>query len=143
MYINSFIKRKIFFLNLPKNIICFDNKVVPVFFRPYLTLVGSMRRGYFNIFFFHILLQNASRFKPFSFPSSVFKEYIRKFNFFPNVEDQSIIIPLKNKGLEESPFLNKFKRLRALEYFGSNSLLYGYKFHFVGRFTRKQKAASL
>jgi len=40
------------------------------------------------------------------------------------------------------PLKDKFKRLRTLEG-GSRSLLYGYKFHFVGRFTRKQKAASL
>lgn len=142
-YINSFIKRKIYFLNLPKNKIYFGNKISLKFFRPYFRISKVVRRGYSNIFFFHILSQNASRFKPFSFPSSTFKEYIKKFDFIPEVEDQRIIIPFKNKGLLESPFLDKFKRLRALEYFGSNSLLYGYKFHFVGRFTRKQKAASL
>jgi hypothetical protein len=36
---------------------------------------------------------------------------------------------------------NKTKRMR---YFDNNlAILYGYKFHFVGRFTRKQKAANL
>jgi len=58
------------------------------------------------------------------------------------VETQFIAKKPKNHDLEETPLKNKFKRLRILEG-GSRSLLYGYKFHFVGRFTRKQKAASL
>ena len=38
-------------------------------------------------------------------------------------------------------FLNKAKRLK---YFDNNTAgLFGYKFHFVGRFTRKQQSANM
>lgn len=46
-----------------------------------------------------------------------------------------------NTDLEIIPFKNKLKRIEILD--NHRSFLYGYKFHFVGRFTRKQKAASL
>jgi hypothetical protein len=58
------------------------------------------------------------------------------------VESQIAPKTPKKYELEEMPLKDKFRRLRALEG-GSRSILYGYKFHFVGRFTRKQKAASL
>ena len=38
-------------------------------------------------------------------------------------------------------FYNKDKKLKYLNM--NSSVLYGYKFHFVGRFTRKQKSANL
>ena len=38
-------------------------------------------------------------------------------------------------------FYNKTRRMKFFD--DNKSLLYGYKFHFVGRFTRKQQAANL
>jgi hypothetical protein len=37
-----------------------------------------------------------------------------------------------------------YNKTRRMKYFDANlAILYGYKFHFVGRFTRKQQAANL
>lgn len=99
-------------------------------------------RGYSNWFFFNFLNQYSKRFKPFIFNVELYKNYIGNILNLNDVETQFVAKKPKNRDLEETPLKNKFKRLRILEG-GSRSLLYGYKFHFVGRFTRKQKAASL
>jgi hypothetical protein len=52
-------------------------------------------------------------------------------------------ISFKNPEIKRIPsfFINKTKKLN---YFDDNTaILYGYKFHFVGRFTRKQQSANL
>jgi len=45
------------------------------------------------------------------------------------------------KKLEILPLRFKFEKTKLLD--SENAILYGYKFHFKGRFTRKQKAASV
>jgi hypothetical protein len=143
-YYNYFMeKKKFYYMKWLKNIIFFYNKTSLNNFYPLFKKCYPLYRGFSNILFFYSILQYTFKFRPFVFYSDTFKEYLKRFDFFPNLPDQFIIKKLKTEGLQESPFLDKFKRLRALEFFGTNSLLYGYKFHFVGRFTRKQKAASL
>jgi len=60
----------------------------------------------------------------------------------PLIKDQIKNREMKKTNLQVTPLINKFRRLKTLE--GNRvNVLYGYKFHFSGRFTRKQKAASL
>jgi hypothetical protein len=99
-------------------------------------------RGYNNLFFFNYLTKYCNRYKPFIFKIDLYRNYIKNVLNLPDVDAQFIAKKPKKYDLEEMPLKDKFKRLRILEG-GSRSLLYGYKFHFVGRFTRKQKAASL
>lgn len=99
-------------------------------------------RNQSNLFFFNLLDQYTIIYKPFIFNIKLYKSYI--FNVLNLIDPNMQFIEKKPRkyNLEEMPLKDKFRRLRVLEG-GSNSLLYGYKFHFVGRFTRKQKAASL
>jgi len=99
-------------------------------------------RNHANLFFFNLLNQYINVFKPFIFELELYKDYIKNILNLVDVNSQFIAKKPKKHDLEEMPLKDKFKRLRILEG-GSRSLLYGYKFHFVGRFTRKQKAASL
>ena len=48
---------------------------------------------------------------------------------------------IQNNKYLSMPLGNKIKRLELLD--NKIALLYGYKFHFVGRFTRKQQSANL
>jgi hypothetical protein len=45
------------------------------------------------------------------------------------------------EGKKILPLRHKLKRLKHFD--SEKAILYGYKFHFKGRFTRKQRAASL
>jgi|SRR5690606_21631521 len=105
-------------------------------------LYANVKRGFSNLFFFYLLKQYSSFYRPFAFNLDLYKKYIFNVLNLPDVNSQFVSKKPKQHDLEEMPLKNKFKRLRVLEG-GTRSLLYGYKFHFVGRFTRKQKAASL
>lgn len=105
-------------------------------------LRADIKRGFSNLFFFFFLFQYSFIYKPFTFNIDLYKKYIYNVLNLPDVDSQFIANKQKKKDLEEMPLKDKFKRLKILEG-GTRSLLYGYKFHFVGRFTRKQKAASL
>jgi len=132
------------FFNLLKfyknNIYIYDKKFKKNFINFFLK--SNYIRGYSNLFFFNSLNSYSNRYKPFIFKIDLYRNYIQNVLNLPNVDSQFIAKKPKKHDLEEMPLKDKFKRLRTLEG-GSRSLLYGYKFHFVGRFTRKQKAASL
>lgn len=121
------------FLFFRKN---FKEKVIKVFKKKLFV------RGFSNLLFFNKLWSYSQFYKPFIFEISLYRNYINNLMKPQNVKAQFIARKPKKYDLEEMPLKDKFKRLRILES-GSRSLLFGYKFHFVGRFTRKQKAASL
>lgn len=123
-------------------IFLYDKSFFRKFFNIYTKKV--LIRGYSNLIFFNFLNQYTARFKPFLFDMNEYKKYIKNvMNLdLTDVGSQFVKQFPKTSGLEETPLQDKFKRMRILEN-GTRSILYGYKFHFVGRFTRKQKAASL
>jgi hypothetical protein len=132
IFITSTLKKnKIYFYDMS-----FKKKYFNVF------LKADIQRGFSNLFFFYLLNQYSFRYKPFIFNIELYRNYIYNVLNLPEVDDQFIAKKPKKYGLEETPLKDKFRRLRILEG-ATRSLLYGYKFHFVGRFTRKQKAASL
>jgi len=104
--------------------------------------IYKLNRGFSKKFFFNSLNNHSDYYKPFIVNIFLYKNYIMNLLKPYNVDSQFIAKKPKKYDLEEMPLKDKFKRLRTLES-GSRSLLFGYKFHFVGRFTRKQKAASL
>lgn len=63
-----------------------------------------------------------------------YKAYINNINTYNQVIQQPVH--------KDTPFFfrNKAKRLQYFD--NDTAILYGYKFHFVGRFTRKQKSAN-
>jgi hypothetical protein len=62
-------------------------------------------------------------------------------NYIKNINNRFNVIMKDN--MEDKPILfkNKIDRLHYLD--NNSSIMHGYKFHFVGRFTRKQMAANL
>jgi hypothetical protein len=78
-------------------------------------------------------------YRKFIFKLNDYKKYLKILGSF-DIDTYSI----KNQpNIVKLPlfFFNKDKRMK---YFDNNvTVLYGYKFHFVGRFTRKQQSANL
>ena len=66
-----------------------------------------------------------------------YKRYLIYLNFLNDINYNQIIF---DKKFIESPLMKKKTRMK---FFFGKSALYGYKFHFAGRFTRKQKSANL
>jgi len=66
-----------------------------------------------------------------------YRKYLNFLNFFDTLNYDELIY---ERPLIQSPLSRKKTRM---EYFFGKSPLYGYKFHFAGRFTRKQKSANL
>jgi len=108
----------------------------------YFEETRSLSRGYFTSFVEFFMSNYSRRFLPFIFNLNFYGNYLQKLKNLPFISDQIRPRQLKKKNLLFTPLINKFRRLRFLEG-KKKSLLYGYKFHFSGRFTRKQKAASL
>jgi hypothetical protein len=66
----------------------------------------------------------------------------KKYLYILNNEFKSKIVEIKPTILQKASILRD--KHRRLEFFDDRlSTLYGYKFHFVGRFTRKQQSANL
>jgi len=66
-----------------------------------------------------------------------YKKYLNYLNFLEVFDYDQL---LSTRPLIDSPLMKKKTRMN---FFFNKSPLYGYKFHFSGRFTRKQKAANL
>jgi len=66
-----------------------------------------------------------------------YKKYLGYLNLLEAFDFNQVFF---DKPLIDSPLMNKKTRMN---FFFNKSPLYGYKFHFSGRFTRKQKAANL
>jgi len=99
-------------------------------------------RGYFKTFADISIVNYSKKFLPFIFDLDFYGQYLQKLKRLPAMQHQIKRRQIKKKDLLFTPLINKFRRLKFLEG-KKKSLLYGYKFHFSGRFTRKQKAASL
>lgn len=85
-----------------------------------ISLKKSLKMFMFNIIFLKIYLFN-------------YKKFVDYLRFFISKKSSEKKLPFL--------FLNKEKRMKYFD--SNNSILYGYKFHFVGRFTRKQRSANL
>jgi len=70
-------------------------------------------------------------------------DYIRKLQNVTNLHKKKLEKDNKNylDNLKLLPLRFKLQKTNMLD--SENAILYGYKFHFKGRFTRKQKAASV
>jgi len=99
-------------------------------------------RGYFKTFADISIVNYSKKFLPFIFDLDFYGQYLQKLKRLPAMQHQIKRRQIKKKDLLFTPLINKFRRLKFLEG-KKKSLLYGYKFHFSGRFTRKQKASSL
>jgi hypothetical protein len=108
----------------------------------YFDKLLTFGRGYFASFAEFFMSTYSRKFLPFIFNLDFYGNYLQKIKNLPFFKEQVRPRQIKKKNLLFTPLINKFRRLRFLEG-KKNSLLYGYKFHFSGRFTRKQKAASL
>jgi hypothetical protein len=106
------------------------------------TKILTYGRGYFKTFVDVFTVNYSRKFLPFVFNLDFYGQYLQKLKNLPDIKHQIRPRQIKKKGLLFTPLINKFRRLKFLEG-KKKSLLYGYKFHFSGRFTRKQKAASL
>jgi len=159
----SFIKNKFFKFNTNKKFIYFNFMFKPLitkeikkdfrkvlgyraraafkkkFMSPKILTYG---RGYFKMFVDVFTVNYSRKFLPFIFDLDFYGQYLQKLRNLPAIQYQIRPRQIKKKGLLFTPLINKFRRLKFLEG-KKKSLLYGYKFHFSGRFTRKQKAASL
>jgi hypothetical protein len=104
-----------------------------------------------NLFFYLLLEKFLLKFYALKkkFPVNVekFIDYMYKLNIFDELFENKLSNKLydieknKNFGLIMTPLKYKLKRRKFLD--DSHGILYGYKFHFRGRFKRKQKASSL
>jgi hypothetical protein len=106
------------------------------------TKILTYGRGYFKTFVDVFTVNYSKKFLPFIFDINFYGQYLQKLKRLPDIQHQIRPRQIKKKELLFTPLINKFRRLKFLEG-KKKSLLYGYKFHFSGRFTRKQKAASL
>lgn len=108
----------------------------------YKLIARKFARGYFPIFANSYMFNYSKKFLPFLFNLDFYGEYLQRIKRLPFKNSQIRPRQIKKRDLKFTPLINKFRRLKFLEGKKKN-VLYGYKFHFSGRFTRKQKAASL
>jgi hypothetical protein len=108
----------------------------------YVLIANKFARGYFPVFVNSYMRNYSKKFMPFIFNLDFYGEYLQKIKKLPFKNTQIRQRQIKKRDLKFTPLINKFRRLSFLQGKKKN-LLYGYKFHFSGRFTRKQKAASL
>jgi hypothetical protein len=88
-------------------------------------------------FFFYV---NTSRLFLFRFLYNIksYKNYLSRLNTFLHV------VSTENKNEVEANNILFKRKMDTLEYLDNQAtLMHGYKFHFVGRFTRKQQSANL
>jgi len=104
-------------------------------------LLKRFKRGYFVIFIRSFIDNYSKNYLPFVFNLDLYGNYLQRLFNLPLIKYQIIPKKVKKTNLKVTPLINKFRKLKYLQGDKTN-VLYGYKFHFSGRFTRKQRAAS-
>ena len=87
---------------------------------------------------YKFLLFSNYKFSPFFFAINHYLAYKNHLNTLSKVGARARATNIKYLSM---PLADKIKRLHLLD--NNAAVLYGYKFHFVGRFTRKQQSANL
>jgi hypothetical protein len=111
------------------------NKINVFFYRKnFINIIHKKIKFFLNFKTFNFVNKYS---KKFYFSLNIYKKYLF---YLKNTLNINIIDYIYNKELNNLPISTKKLRMN---FFLKHNVLYGYKFHFLGRFTRKQKSANL
>ena len=95
-------------------------------------------KSLYGVQLYKFLLFSNHKFSPFFFTINHYLAYKKHLNTLSKIGGRAKAANIKYLSM---PLADKIKRLHLLD--NNAAVLYGYKFHFVGRFTRKQQSANL